>query len=550
MKKILLTMACLGCLVLAKAQTVYEKYPTGAKAQSDQEQRMYNKHIKNAVFSNSLKRSRVDEVHFIDNSKLKYFRPIFRQHGGSCAQAAGIGYIYTYEVNCMLDRDSKDMKNRFSYMFSWNYLNNGKGDGSNEYEGWNIIRDNGAIVESDWDTDSYTRWPNGYDIYENAFKYSVEEYTTIRNDRQNYKETITKLKQYLIDHGNGSKYGGVLTISGYAHSLYSDDANYTGPSYTNYDCIIPKFSDDGAHCMTLVGFDDKVEWDLDKDGEIADDERGAFIIVNSWGDSFGDNGRFYYPYKMLSKSSSNGGPFSEFLMVKPKIIEPKLYYKVKMAYSSRNDLSFELGVSVKPGATEPEKVFRTWAMLHAGGDLPISGLKPEAMFPDLEFALRAEPLLEYIGDAQNPKFYLKVATGVRGEPGEGELISFKLIDNRDANNKMVLDCINTYENVSAEKSISLDVREVDYEFEKQKVAFALKYNEEGEHILYMDSNEESELKAEIIDGQGKVLQTIFDGKIDLGFGRYKIKTDGIQPGTYAIRIFCHNQVSFKKIQIK
>lgn len=31
----------------------------------------------------------------VDNSKKKYFRPIFRQDGGSCGIATEIGYIFT-----------------------------------------------------------------------------------------------------------------------------------------------------------------------------------------------------------------------------------------------------------------------------------------------------------------------------------------------------------------------------------------------------------------------------------------------------------------------
>jgi len=35
----------------------------------------------------------------VDNSLLPFFRPIFRQELSSCAQASGVGYGYTYEIN-------------------------------------------------------------------------------------------------------------------------------------------------------------------------------------------------------------------------------------------------------------------------------------------------------------------------------------------------------------------------------------------------------------------------------------------------------------------
>ncbi|MDA3884572.1 MAG: hypothetical protein PF638_03155 [Candidatus Delongbacteria bacterium] len=35
----------------------------------------------------------------IDNSQQPYFRDVFNQEGGSCGQASGVGYAFTYEMN-------------------------------------------------------------------------------------------------------------------------------------------------------------------------------------------------------------------------------------------------------------------------------------------------------------------------------------------------------------------------------------------------------------------------------------------------------------------
>ncbi|MCK5760243.1 MAG: hypothetical protein KAH33_03050, partial [Candidatus Delongbacteria bacterium] len=35
----------------------------------------------------------------VNNSLQPYFRPVFNQQGGSCGQASGVGYTYTYEQN-------------------------------------------------------------------------------------------------------------------------------------------------------------------------------------------------------------------------------------------------------------------------------------------------------------------------------------------------------------------------------------------------------------------------------------------------------------------
>ena len=62
----------------------------------------------------------------VDNSLNKYFPPLIDQKGGSCAQASAIGYMYTYEMNRLLDRDaSASAANRFSYQYTYNFVNEG-----------------------------------------------------------------------------------------------------------------------------------------------------------------------------------------------------------------------------------------------------------------------------------------------------------------------------------------------------------------------------------------------------------------------------------------
>ena len=84
----------------------------------------------------------------IDNSSEKYMRPIFNQSNSSCAQAAGIGYVYTHEINKLrnlpADNDSL-IHNQDPTHFTYNFLNNGSGfQGSFYDEGWDLIKDNGC----------------------------------------------------------------------------------------------------------------------------------------------------------------------------------------------------------------------------------------------------------------------------------------------------------------------------------------------------------------------------------------------------------------------
>ena len=113
----------------------------------------------------------------VDNSKLKYFPKVFEQKGGSCAQSSGIRYLFTYEMNRLLDRDAQASDaNTFSYFYTWNFLNDGIDQGGFAEQGLNIARQQGAMSLADFpDPSSYFsfKWASGYDKYTRAMQNRV-----------------------------------------------------------------------------------------------------------------------------------------------------------------------------------------------------------------------------------------------------------------------------------------------------------------------------------------------------------------------------------------
>src|SRR5512133_1912997 len=57
----------------------------------------------------------------VDNSRFASFRPIFNQRGASCAQASGIGYLYTYEINYARGISSQIAANQYPYDYTYNF---------------------------------------------------------------------------------------------------------------------------------------------------------------------------------------------------------------------------------------------------------------------------------------------------------------------------------------------------------------------------------------------------------------------------------------------
>ena len=104
----------------------------------------------------------------VDNSLSPFFPAIINQYGGSCAQASGIHYLFTYEVNRMLERPVQNKaSNTFSYRWMWNLLNEGHDEGTSTNEGIDITKKAGCITVADFgnESDYNNMWPTGFMKY-------------------------------------------------------------------------------------------------------------------------------------------------------------------------------------------------------------------------------------------------------------------------------------------------------------------------------------------------------------------------------------------------
>lgn len=84
----------------------------------------------------------------VDNSDNIYMRPILMQYQGTCAQAAGIAYTYTYEINRLRNLSATVDENQYPTHYTYNFVNNGVDEGSWYYDAWDILQDNGCPNKS------------------------------------------------------------------------------------------------------------------------------------------------------------------------------------------------------------------------------------------------------------------------------------------------------------------------------------------------------------------------------------------------------------------
>ena len=358
----------------------------------------------------------------VDNSKLKYFPPLINQIGGSCAQASYIGYMFTYEMNRLLDRDASASKDyQFSYLYTWNFINDGKDEGSLGTDGLQIAFEGGIATEADFPSQysSYQfKWTTGYDSYLKALHNRV---TKIRTFEVLDRAGIDKVRNYLWNRGEPGKPGGIVTFSSRS-SGWKINTNYTGPSATGYKALLTQLAPDGAHAMTIVGYDDLVEFTA-PDGTLT---KGAFIVCNTWGeDHFAhDRGRYYLPYYFWEQSDRTNSELSRDMCgTDVEYREPKVVFRVKLNYTSRNDLSFRIGVSNKASDNIPVHDYL----------VPIANYQMQGSSgsSEIEFAFDFSSYVQNIHDSEEPKFFLTVSRNKRGkELGIGKMLAFSVCDYR------------------------------------------------------------------------------------------------------------------------
>ncbi len=362
----------------------------------------------------------------VDNSVSPYFPAVFSQTGNSCAQAAGIRYMLSYEMNRLLERSSDSDDNIFSYRWTWNFLNGGENNGTWAEYGLSLVRDAGAMSVSDFPPQTVTgayKWASGYDKYLNALRYRVKEIISVNCTTE---EDIRAIKQYLYDKGEDAGCGGVLVIYTYYHD-WKLDSDYKGPSVTGYKSVMTKPATKGAHALTLAGYDDTVESE-DNDGNIS---HGAFIAVNTWGAgaSGHDRGRFYIPYHFFTDKRKTKSFSYQAIGLIPEYRSPEIVFRLRLSATSREKLYVTMGVSDNPYAGRPD-IYKTSPVIWGqGGNLPMQGKDNP---PDIELALDFSDQLDRYAHYSDIKYFVNVINEDEDAPdGEAFIEYFSIMDYRE-----------------------------------------------------------------------------------------------------------------------
>ncbi len=401
--------------------------------------------------------TRAQRPAYVNNAEQKFFPPVFNQDGGSCGSASRICYMFTYELNAYRDLNGKLAENYYPSHFVW-LLTNGN-SGKNEF-----VTSIGVPSAATYGGQTYSTLFGNQDCENNNFGWmqGYDKWFEAMHNRMlppvNFPVSVgteegrEAVKNWLWNHNgdNSFKAGGICGI-GVASADGNYDAKIPSTAANSAAGVVGKkyvkaWGPQVDHALTIVGYDDRIEFDLDGNGvagEKSKDEVGAWIIVNSWGTWWGNNGFIYCPYAYGGASFNTDGTFAKNWW-EPEIYKVRKDYrplrtiKLKMEYSRRSEMKLSAGVSSDINATEPEKMIEFEHFRYAGDgkygetnpapEVPMLGRWADGMhYEPMEFGYDLTDLTSGFDKSMPLKYFFIVETRSWGK-GSGKIHNASIID--------------------------------------------------------------------------------------------------------------------------
>jgi hypothetical protein len=139
----------------------------------------------------------------------------------------------------------------------------------------------------------------------------------------------------------------------------------------------------GAHSMTVVGYNDTLWIDINENGIVDSGEKGAFLIANSWGKSWKNDGFAWLAYDALYVESKVPGAPSEdrwMAMMNTKVMlltvkdsyEPSAVAEFTVNHAKRSQMGTMLGMS-ETSEDLPTSIWTPGALFFQGGEYAFDG---------------------------------------------------------------------------------------------------------------------------------------------------------------------------------
>ena len=406
--------------------------------------------------------SRTKRPAYVNNAETKHFPPVFNQDGGSYGSASRICYMFSYELAAYRDLDGSKAENYYPSHFVWLHTNSPTGITDQGKDAF--VTKVGVPSAATYGGQTYSSlfgsqdcsnndfgWMQGYDKWFEAMHNRMLKPSNfpVNVGTEEGREAV---KNWLWNHNGDNDFqaGGICGIGVASGGVWKDIPktkvnDSIGVSGMGY---VWKWGTQVDHALTIVGYDDRIEFDLNNNGVYGEpeaDELGAWIIVNSWG--YWENGGFIYcPYAHgVPAFNQNGTVPNNFWT--PEIYRVRKDYrplrtiKLEMDYSRRSELALSAGISADLNATAPENTIPFVHFTYAGdGNYGNSNPAPEVPMlgrwadgklhhEPMEFGYDLTDLTEGY-DMSQPLKYFFIIESRSWAQGEGTIHNASIMDYR------------------------------------------------------------------------------------------------------------------------
>ncbi len=220
-----------------------------------------------------------------DLSTSPYFPPVGNQgQQGSCAAWATSYYSNTFlqaKLHDWRDTHNGNIHHIMSPAWSYNKVNGGQDSGSFFDDNYDVIKTLGepSLATMPYSDQDLISWGDEA-AWREAPIGRIDGYQTT-------SVTNINVVKSWIDSGSLV----VFAINANAYNYGFSDGNYI-ISWYEYQ----SYQGSPNHAQTIVGYDDSV---------YDDGDQGAFLVVNSWGTSWGDHGFYWLTYNAFTHLASN-----------------------------------------------------------------------------------------------------------------------------------------------------------------------------------------------------------------------------------------------------
>lgn len=297
----------------------------------------------------------------IDLSSTKYFPPIENQgYIAACDWFAVIYYQMTFLYNKQFNR-AASLDNTFSPKFGYNFLNNASIYPYNIRvdDVYKFVQKHGSATMSELPYDmaagtGFMEWCTDAKIWENALNYRTNGYSyfTYKNTAAKADYSFDDFSKYLFEIKKLLSEGEILVVQTNTvepgKSLYKvinndtstvDDDKYVGEQ------ILYSGNNGPDHTMAVVGYNDHIWVDLNNDGIVQPEEKGALKIADSYGLNIMPNRNNGFIWMLYSTVESSIFEHRVNRMNIRSNYKPKITCKITLNTSQRDKLRFQFGRS-------------------------------------------------------------------------------------------------------------------------------------------------------------------------------------------------------------